>query len=119
MMKKGLIVLGLFFLGLLDPAYAARTQGPLMTPLKVDQIYMSDGNAVFVLFQGDSMPSCYANRGGYLRRSHPNFDQLYAQLLMMVATNGIRGHVIIDTVNPNGGQWGDCDIAGIYLRPEQ
>ncbi|GAA0464038.1 hypothetical protein GCM10009096_00620 [Parasphingorhabdus litoris] len=105
-------------LGLSGPAYAARTQGPLMSPLKVNQIYMTDGNAVFVLFQDGSMPTCYANRGGYLRKSHPNFDQLYAQLLMIIATNGSRGNVIFDTINPNAGQWGDCDIAGIYLRPE-
>lgn len=117
-MRKNIFLLGLLFLGLTEPAFAARVQGPLMSPLEVDQIYMTDGDAVFVLFQDGSMPSCYANRGGYLRKSHPNFDQLYAQLLMMVATNGIRGNVIIDTINPNVGQWGDCDVAGIYLRPE-
>lgn len=118
MMQRILILFGLFALALSGPAYAARTQGPLMTPLKVEKIYLTDSTAVYVSFQGGSMPDCYANRGGYLWKTNPNFDQIYAQLLTIVAANGIRGHVIFDTINPGAGSWSDCNLIGIHLVPQ-
>lgn len=118
MMKKGLIALGFLCLGLLEPAYAARTQGPLMSPLKVEKTYLTDSSTMYVSFQAGSMPDCYANRGGYLWKTNPNFDEIYAQLLTIIATNGIRGHVIFDTVNPGAGSWSDCNIVGIHLLPQ-
>ncbi|MEO9599813.1 hypothetical protein [Parasphingorhabdus sp.] len=106
------------FLGLAGSTAAATTTGPLAEPLKVASIYHTTGPAVYVSFPAGTMPQCYNNSGGYLWKSHPNFDQLYAQILTMIGTGGIRGHVIFDTINPNAGQWDDCNILGFYLKPE-
>lgn len=105
-------------LGLFGSAYAQQSSGPMQTPLKIDRMYQNDGTAIFIAFETQAMPSCYQDSGGYLRKSHPNFDQLYAQILTMMAMGGIRGYVLYRPINPGAGQWSDCDIVGFYLFPE-
>ncbi|MEP2990305.1 MAG: hypothetical protein ABJN65_01000 [Parasphingorhabdus sp.] len=99
-------------------ANAAVETGPTQSPLKVAGLYQTTGNAVYIAFNTGSMPNCYNNSGGYLFNSHPNFDQIYAQVLTIMATGGIHGRVIFDTINPGAGQWSDCNILGFYLLPE-
>jgi len=92
--------------------------GPVQSPLKVTSIYMLDGSgAVYVGFQAGAMPGCYANSGGYLLPSNSFFKELYAQLLTMVASGGVRASVLY-TQNTPTNNWGDCFITGIYLMPE-
>ena len=97
--------------------FALATIGPQQTPLRVTQMYMSDGNTtLYVSFQTGAMPGCYGNAGGYLYTSNTAFKELYAQLLTIVATGGIRASVVF-TVNGSTGNWGDCTIDGLYLQP--
>ena len=116
-MKKLLLIFAAF-IGFAGAACAAQATGPKQSPLKITSIYQSDSSAVYIAFNPESMPNCYANRGGYLWKSHPNFDQVYAQILTIMATGGTPGHVLFDTVNPGAGQWSDCNIRGLYLFPE-
>jgi hypothetical protein len=97
--------------------FALATIGPQQTPLRVTQMYLIHGNgALYVSFQSGAMPGCYGNSGGYLYLSNSAFKELYAQLLTMVATGGIRASVVF-TFNGSTGNWGDCTIDGLYLQP--
>jgi len=62
------------------------------------------------------MPGCYGDSGGYLYTSNSAFKELYAQLLTILATGGIRANVVY-TLNSSTGNWGDCTIDGLYLQP--
>ena len=100
-----------------NPAFAV-TNGPTMTPLKVSQMYARDASgAIYVAFQTGAMPGCYGNSGGYLVTGNSLFKELYAQLLTMVASGGIRASVIY-TQNTPTNNWSDCTIEGIQLLPE-
>jgi len=104
-------------LGLGSPAFAL-TNGPIMTPLKVSQMYTRHtSGAIYVAFQAGAMPGCYSNSGGYLRTDNSLFKEIYAQLLTMMASGGLRAHVIY-TQNPPTNNWSDCTIEGIQLLPE-
>jgi hypothetical protein len=99
------------------PAFAL-TNGPMMTPLKVSQMYARDASgAIYVAFQTGAMPGCYGSNGGYLMTGNSLFKELYAQLLTMAATGGIRASVIY-TQNTVTNNWSDCTIEGIQLLPE-
>jgi hypothetical protein len=96
----------------------ALTNGPIMTPLKVSQMYARDASGtIYVSFQSGAMPGCYNNSGGYLYTSNTLFRELYAQLLTMVASGGIRASIIY-TQNTPTNNWSDCTIEGIQLLPE-
>jgi hypothetical protein len=104
-------------LGLGNPAFAL-TNGPIMAPLKVSQMYTRHASgAIYVAFQAAAMPGCYSNSGGYLRTDNSLFKEIYAQLLTMMATGGVRANVIY-TQNPPTNNWSDCTIEGIQLLPE-
>lgn len=108
-----LVVLGLW---VADGALAA--SGPTQTPLKVVAMYTNNpSGTIYVAFQAGSMPGCYGNAGGYLFTSNSFYKELYAQLLMMVASGGIRAAVIY-TQNPVTNNWSDCTIEGISLQPQ-
>jgi hypothetical protein len=100
-----------------SPAFAL-TNGPMMTPLKVSQMYTRDASgAIYVAFQTGAMPGCDGNNGGYLMTGNSLFKEIYAQLLTMTASGGIRASVIY-TQNTPTNNWGDCTIEGIQLLPE-
>jgi hypothetical protein len=91
--------------------------GPLIEPLLVKSVYTEDGSsAVYVEFQSGAMPGCYGNAGGYLFFTNARFNQLYAALLMITSVGGVRAHVLF-TLNSSSGEWSDCTITGIWLRP--
>jgi len=90
--------------------------GPLLSPLKVK--YMYTGGYLYIRFSNGSMPGCHGNNSGRLHSDNPLYDQLYSQVLTMVATGGIRGQVIYTVVNPEAGNWGDCKIDGLALYPK-
>jgi hypothetical protein len=115
MKKRSIVMLfiAIFTSGLCPSLLAA--QGPVQSPLRVTAMYTTDN--VYVQFQSGAMPGCYANAGGYLLPSTPNFKEIYAQLLMLTATGGQRA-TIIYTQHVQTGNWGDCTIDGIYLLPE-
>lgn len=103
-------------LGLGANAFAAT--GPTQVPLKVTGMYMVNGSgAIYVAFNSGAMPGCYANSGGYLLPTNTFYKELYAQLLMIVATGGVKASVIY-TQNTPTNNWGDCNFDGIYLLPQ-
>lgn len=105
-------------LGLLMSGTASAVIGPVQQPLKVTGIYMNNGSgAVYVGFQPGAMPGCYNNSGGYLFTSNTNYKELYAQILTIVASGGIRASVVF-TQNTPTNNWDDCTITGLYLMPE-
>jgi hypothetical protein len=117
-MRNSLHVLIVMVLGLGNASAVLAAQGPVQSPLKVTAIYMSDGiGAVYVQFQPDSMPGCYNTSGGYLLPTNSYFKELYAQILAIVASGGVRAAVLY-TQNTVTNNWGDCTITGIYLVPE-
>lgn len=95
--------------------YAYET-GPLTTPLNVTYYWDKDGGAVFVMFNENTMPDCYHNRGGNLRRDHINFDQHYALLLTLLASGGKKGQVLYEITGAVGA-WSRCTITGFSLQP--
>jgi hypothetical protein len=108
------------FLGLLSLLVlvqsATADNGPIQNPLRVTTMHTADdGYSVYVEFQGGAMPGCSNNAGGRLYHSNPHFDLLYAQLLTMVATGGIRARVIY-TIGGGAG-WSACSITGLWLQP--
>lgn len=116
-MTRNLAVSVLALLGLAVSGNAQAVIGPSQSPLKVTSMYANDGSSVYVGFQPGAMPGCYNNQGGYLHTNNVLFKELYAQLLTIVATGGIRAAVVY-TQNTPTNNWGDCTITGIYLLPE-
>jgi hypothetical protein len=103
-------------IGFASTAFAV--MGPEQATLRISQMYVKNaGGAIYVAFQQGAMPGCYSNAGGYLRQSNTFFKEIYAQLLTIAAGVGIRASVLY-TQNTATGNWGDCDIDGIYLLPE-
>jgi hypothetical protein len=97
---------------------AMAVQGPMQSPLKVTTLYTNNNSGtLYVAFQPGSMPGCYNNSGGYLYSSNSMYKELYAQLMTIVATGGVRA-VVLYTQNTPTNNWGDCTIDGIYLLPE-
>jgi len=75
-------------------------------------------SVVYVAFQNGAMPGCYGGAGGYLYTSNTFFNQIYPQLLTMIATGGLRAMVVYTINTPGGTNWGDCTIDGLYLQLE-
>lgn len=102
-------------LGFAGSAFSA--QGPTQAPLTVSGMYVTNSaGTIYVAFNSGAMPGCYANAGGYLSPTSTYFKEIYAQLLMMVATGGVKAAVLY-TQNTPTNNWGDCNIDGIYLLP--
>jgi hypothetical protein len=117
-MTKSLAVSAIFVFGLALGGTASAVQGPVQTPLKVTQIYMTrTSGALYVAFQPGSMPGCYNNSGAYLYPSNTYFKEIYAQLLTLVASGGARAAALY-TQNTPTNNWDDCTLDGLYLLPE-
>ena len=98
------------------PVVAAADAGPVFNPLKVVRIYTGDtSDRIYIEFNAGSMPGCYANSGGRLYNTDPFYDQLYAQVLMLMATGGVKGAVVFE--NQAGPGWSVCRIKGLDLQP--
>lgn len=97
---------------------AMAVQGPMQSPLKVTSMYTNNNSgSLFVSFQTGAMPGCYNNSGGYLLTTNTFFKEIYAQLLTITASGGLRA-LVLYTQNTPTNNWGDCFIDGIYLLPE-
>jgi hypothetical protein len=117
MTKHRAVCVAILIGGALASQFALATIGPQQTPLRITQMYRIDGQSVlYVSFQTGAMPGCYGDSGGYLFVTNSAFKELYAQLLMILGTGGIRASVVY-TVNASTGNWGDCTIDGLYLQP--
>ncbi len=109
-MKKVLALIGL----LISSNSFAET-GPVSDKLNVQ--YMYTHGSLYVRFNNGSMPGCHGNNSGRLYDTNSRFDEIYAQLLTMIAMGGIKGQVIYKINNPGAGQWSDCEISGLILHP--
>jgi hypothetical protein len=110
-------ILAIMGLSLGHSAFAI-TNGPIMTPLKVSQMYTRHASgAIYVAFQSGAMPGCYGNSGGYLRTDNSLFKELYSQMLTLIASGGFRANVVYTQHTPTN-NWSDCTIEGIQLLPE-
>jgi hypothetical protein len=117
-MKKEILARAILLIGICLGGAANAATGPTQTPLKITAMYTKDANgAIYVAFQTGAMPGCYANQGGYLFPTNSAFKEIYAQLMLMVANDGIRASVIY-TQNTPTNNWSDCTIDGIFLLPE-
>jgi hypothetical protein len=112
-LAKWMLAAGVGFCG-----SAMAVQGPMQTPLKVTGMYTNNsGGTIYVSFQNGAMPGCYNNSGGYLHSTNTMYKEIYAQLLTITASGGIRAAVLY-TQNTPTNNWSDCTIEGIYLIPE-
>lgn len=117
-MRSRLSITALALIGASFADTAFAVTGPTQAPLRISQMYTRDtGGAIYVAFQSGAMPGCYSNAGGYLHISNTFFKEIYAQLLTLAASGGMRASVIY-TQNTPTNNWGDCTIDGIYLLPE-
>jgi hypothetical protein len=91
-------------------------EGPLMNPLKVDQIHVGDtANRIFVKFNANSMPGCFESAAGRLYIDNPFFNAIYSNILLLSINDGMRGRVIYVVDGSPG--WSQCRILGFDLRP--
>lgn len=98
------------------PLSAAADSGPVLDTLKVIRIYTGDTtDRIYIEFNDGAMPGCYANSGGRLYNTDPFYSQIYAQILTLMTTGGMKGAVIFE--NQGGSNWSICRIKGLDLRP--
>lgn len=102
---------------LLFAGVARADSGPLFEPLEIQYVYMVNAPWIFVQFSDGSMPGCHSDKGGMLYPGNPNYDQIYAQILTMSTTGGMRGKVVYDIIDPTADGWDDCTIQGLALYP--
>lgn len=106
----------LFLLLMIQSSFVFAETGPVSAPLKVTYMYSS--GSLYIRFSTGSMPGCHGNNSGRLHSNNLLYDQLYSQILTMVATGGIKGQVVYTVVNSGAGQWSDCKIDGLVLYPK-
>lgn len=91
--------------------------GPTQAPLRVTTMYTAgNGGSVYVEFEAGAMPGCYSDAGGQLKKSNPDFEVVYSQVLTMMATGGVRGKVLYTVTSGSG--WAKCRIDGFWLLPD-
>jgi hypothetical protein len=96
---------------------SAAELGPQFDNLKPTVMYSRDGDmGLYIEFNEGAMPGCYSNKGGYLLESNKFFKDIHSQILMLAATNGMRGQVNFANDGPDG-MWSECKILGLKIRP--
>jgi hypothetical protein len=117
---KQLLTVSTLTLGLIaQPALAVVESGPVQL-LQIEAWYQNTtSNVIYIQFKlNGAMPGCYASRGGYLAYTEPNFDRHYAVLMTLLAKGSINGAVLFEKNGSPTGNWGDCNIKGLYLAPQ-
>ncbi|OGQ67249.1 MAG: hypothetical protein A3F89_04440 [Deltaproteobacteria bacterium RIFCSPLOWO2_12_FULL_50_11] len=90
-------------------------------PLVVDKLRVGGPSSEYIAvsFNSDSMPGCYSNDGGLLYKSHPQFKEIYA-LLLMIKKMGPSdvGQVWYQPTDDFGNinDWAACVITGVWLN---
>lgn len=82
------------------------------THTKVTRIYVDNKNSIFVWFEPNALPGCFANKAAYLRADQET-ERLYAMLLSVKMTDK-KIQPLYEYWGDDSSDWGRCYIKGFY-----